>query len=98
MTIAFRAAISMSSRYASSRHINRLLIVEYVAAPDVVFARLYQPFLNQIDLPADDRLQLFLHLRPPASPRSPIRRRIFECNEEIDIAVVAKSIGQDGPE
>src|SRR5256885_12707949 len=43
------AACSMSSRYASSRHIQRQPIGEYVLATNVIVASLYRPAQDQVD-------------------------------------------------
>ena len=91
-----RANRSMSRTYASSRDIERPLVFEYVAFPDVVRTALDRDFLDEVDVSPNDRLQLVLHLdQVEQSPG----RLFVECREEIDIAVIAELAGpQHRPE
>src|SRR5258706_8039028 len=91
-----RTKRSISRRYASSRDIKRPLVLEYVAPSDVVRAALDGNLLDEIHLSSDDRFELVLH--PDQIEQRP-SRRVFECHQNIDIAVFTELVGaQHRPE
>src|SRR6185437_3129234 len=60
--IALRPASSISSRYASSRHINGFRRFQNVAAPDVIGARFNRSSFDQVHLSTEDPREFPAHL------------------------------------
>jgi hypothetical protein len=74
----------MSRRYASSRDIERPLILKDVESADVVRTALDRNLFDEIHIPADDGLELVLHF--DKFEQSP-SRRVIEGHKDVDIAV-----------
>ena len=88
---ASRAAWSMSSRYATSRHIERPPVAKDVLATKIVVAPLYRSAEYEVHWSTEQLPQLLLH---PHQHQERWPTILKERDEYIDIAVRAEVIAQ----